>query len=86
MTDSRCSAVSEDGASSRHARQDLLEHLRFIAEPLVAERTGALADHLGDLGLERTRERLGEQRDDVVGFVEIGGEPLGFDPCAHRVR
>ena len=67
------------------AAQDLLEHAGVVAEPLVAERARALADHLGDLGLELARQRLGVQRDDVVGAIEIRGERLGLVPRADRV-
>ncbi len=69
-----------------HARQDLLEDLGIVAEPLVAEARRALADHLGDLRFECCGQRLAVQRDDVVGLVELGGEGFGVFPRAHRVR
>ncbi|TMQ15852.1 MAG: hypothetical protein E6J91_12750 [Deltaproteobacteria bacterium] len=70
----------------RHAHQDALERRRVVAEPLVAEPAGALADHLGDLGLEVTREGLVVQGHDVVGSIELGRERLGVFPRAHGVR
>jgi hypothetical protein len=74
------------GSELQHAQQDLLQDLRVVAEPLVAEAARALADHLGDLGLECLGERLAVQGDDVVWFVELAGERFRFLPRAHGVR
>jgi hypothetical protein len=70
----------------RDAHEDLLEDLRIVAEPLVAERAGALADHLRHLRLDLARERVVVERDDVVGAVEVGRHGLDLFPRAHRVR
>jgi len=68
------------------AHEDLLEDLRVIAEPLVAEAPRALADHLGDLGPDVTLERLLVERDDVVRSIEVRRQGLDLFPGAHRVR
>jgi len=80
----------ERGVGRRRQRadadQDLLEDRGLLAEPPVAELPGALADHLGDLGLEVAAERRIVELDHIVGSLEIIGESLGFFPCAHGVR
>ena len=68
-----------------HPVEDLLEDLRVIAEPLVAEPAGALADHLGHLRFDRASERFVVERHDLVGLVEIGCETFDFLPRRHRV-
>jgi hypothetical protein len=69
-----------------HAGEDALEHVGLVAEPLVAEVRGALADHLGDLRLGPGLQHVAIERDDVVGLVVGGSESFDFIPRSGGVR
>ncbi len=63
--------------------QDALGDLGLVAEPLVAERRRALADHLDHLRVEPLLQHVAVQRDHVVGAVGRAGELFGLIPGRH---
>jgi hypothetical protein len=66
--------------------QDPLDHLGLVAEPGVAERAGALAEHLGDVAGDVAAEDIAIGGDHVVRSIGLGGEVLQLVPRADRVR
>ena len=69
-----------------HLAEDALGDLGLVAEPLVAERRGALADHLDHLGIEALLQGVAVHRDHVIGLVQVPRQLLELVPRRRRVR
>ncbi|MBK7078261.1 MAG: hypothetical protein IPH44_38955 [Myxococcales bacterium] len=66
--------------------EDALGDLGLVAEPLVAERRRALADHLDDLGVEPLLQRVAVGRDHLVGLVGVSRQLFELVPGCRRMR